>query len=617
MTHITINDFQFNTNAYFYTRIDDIHKDDIVKMLNDACGSNDDIVKVSLKKDVRVCSKRADGVRYSYVFFKKYSQAPCLMTEASDWMETRIGYLVFLEIGKYVAILKKNTKTFPKMRNKLKGIDYEKLVSLYVDGDTLFEKFSMRNLDSSDYALRSRILESNDLKQNVSAVSAGRFYLQSLRVKNSVTSSKYSVNAAESRVNTFCNQQTIEDVCYWVKNQVDLFEMFEPHATFLNVFAQHVSYYKEKQKLKPASILVSVSKLNELIGADAKFQREGSDVALDEIKEICNKLSNTLVLQEVDEKTYIHNDGDLMIEVHKSQYRLDIKSEQLDAIKIERDDESESLLDMLNAKSDFLVTFDNLEYVYSQGQLFKDTRLISSAPHLLNSVHVIDELDNTFCEKTHNANFINMEGWDEDSIFHAVESQPNLGGQFKHLICDDCKDEWADHIGISESGVSFFVSKHKDSLYSASAFQDIVAQALKNLGNMTPSDEQLTNKADEWKTTHTSESKIQRYRTSTDNINQRVDAAITIWKNGRHMPNFKRRMCLVTDFLSYDVLSDMLKGFANGCKVRYEKSSFQIVWLLSTFVSSCLEMGVEPYIYCRGKKDKLSDKEWKKQYKHN
>lgn len=116
MTHITINDFQFNTNAYFYTKIGDIEIDDINQMLKDACGSKDDIVKVSLKKEVRISSKNADGVRYSYVFFKRYSQATCLTVDASEWKELRVGYLVFVEKGQYVAILKKNTKAYPQMR---------------------------------------------------------------------------------------------------------------------------------------------------------------------------------------------------------------------------------------------------------------------------------------------------------------------------------------------------------------------------------------------------------------------------------------------------------------------------------------------------------------------
>ncbi len=43
--------------------------------------------------------------------------------------------------------------------------------------------------------------------------------------------------------------------------------------------------------------------------------------------------------------------------------------------------------------------------------------------------------------------------------------------------------------------MSFFVSKHKTSRDSASDFQDVVSQGLKNLGNLSPSRAQLAAKA--------------------------------------------------------------------------------------------------------------------------
>jgi hypothetical protein len=57
------------------------------------------------------------------------------------------------------------------------------------------------------------------------------------------------------------------------------------------------------------------------------------------------------------------------------------------------------------------------------------------------------------------------------------------------LLCDDLGYEWADFIAVnsvsSPPTVSFYHAKHGEESLSASAFQDSVGQAIKNLGRMT------------------------------------------------------------------------------------------------------------------------------------
>ncbi|MCQ4142636.1 hypothetical protein [Chryseobacterium sp. EO14] len=74
----------------------------------------------------------------------------------------------------------------------------------------------------------------------------------------------------------------------------------------------------------------------------------------------------------------------------------------------------------------------------------------------------------------------------------------------------------ADHIGLNEESIAFYHSKHKNSNFSASDFQDIVGQALKNLGNLSPSDDQWDTKENLWNNLYKNdsvESQINRIRT--------------------------------------------------------------------------------------------------------
>ena len=165
---------------------------------------------------------------------------------------------------------------------------------------------------------------------------------------------------------------------------------------------------------------------------------------------------------------------------------------------------------------------------------------------------------------------------------------------YTYFLCDDCGTEWADHIGISIDRVTFFVEKHKASKDSASDFQDVVGQALKNLANLMPSDKQLEDRREFWSGLYQT-SNMQRYRSSTGN----VDEAIAEWKKNNLRPNCKREMCIVVDFLSRANFKQQLDDIANGNAVPHEAELRQRLWLLSSFVNSCLEYGVQPLIYCK------------------
>ena len=64
-------------------------------------------------------------------------------------------------------------------------------------------------------------------------------------------------------------------------------------------------------------------------------------------------------------------------------------------------------------------------------------------------------------------------------------------------------------------------------------------------------------------------------------------------------PNYVREMCLVVDFLSYNTFSRQLNDLANNNLVAHEASLYQRLWILSSFVNGCLEVGVKPVIYCK------------------
>ena len=190
-------------------------------------------------------------------------------------------------------------------------------------------------------------------------------------------------------------------------------------------------------------------------------------------------------------------------------------------------------------------------------------------------------------------NFQELDSWSEDSIFLLVEN--NFQNNFDYFICDDCEQEWADHIGISADKITFFVEKHNDSKTSASAFQDAIGQALKNLGYLTPTDASFNSKRIIWEGNHTT-SNIPRLRKHLEEKN--VNDAINLWKINRLNPLCQKEMCLVVNFISLNEFTQNLNRIDNLDSIVLKTTTLQRLWFLSSFVNACLEVGVTPKIYC-------------------
>ena len=58
-------------------------------------------------------------------------------------------------------------------------------------------------------------------------------------------------------------------------------------------------------------------------------------------------------------------------------------------------------------------------------------------------------------------------------------------------------------------------------------------------------------------------------------------------------------MCLVVDFLDRKEFSKQLNELLNGKSLVKEEELRMRLWLLSSFVNTCLEYGVSPLIYCK------------------
>ncbi|MCW3162495.1 hypothetical protein, partial [Chryseobacterium oryctis] len=251
------------------------------------------------------------------------------------------------------------------------------------------------------------------------------------------------------------------------------------------------------------------------------------------------------------------------------------------------------ILKVINWTKSYIITFDNPEFIYSNRKLFKDNRLLGNLDATLKIFITHPELENVTSEKGIFRS--DSEEFDTQSVFGFVENK--FKTKYEYFVCDDLSKEWADHIGLDEESIAFYHSKYKNSAFSASDFQDIVGQALKNLGNLSPSDNQWDIKENLWNNLYNNDSvqtQINRIRTG-----QNSNDTIAYFKKVKGYPNIKKQVHIVINFISKSGLENKLQQLKNGESFRERNEVIQILWFISSLISSCFEANTEVYIHCK------------------
>lgn len=600
-----IRDLRFSECAYFY------------KLKNEMSISDDDIhnmlVQVTegkIRRNYLFDLERQTfvvDVYYSMRVFKCKPEKPNFITRNEDgWKEQKIGYYIFIEYLDYIVILRRNA-TVPKfISDKLDNIDYDKLISLKANAGTSFKKLSIQNLDGSNSAMRNKTFEALNLSENVPTMGINRYFVRSVKGENG-DDDKFSLTLSASRINEFHSDLTVCDLCGWAKRKIDEINgLGQMQDNLLSAFAFPEKYSAIYKRLVPKSVLIFSSLLSSLNDDNPaqlfQIDENGGEIPMteNEVELMIGDMSKaytTVISQVINNKThyYIGNNNSIEIRIQSSGIKLDCETWKKIIIRNSSNDAYDgTLYELINNHHLFNVYFTDIELVYSNRTVFRDKKLLTSINQFMKVLQPIASLNNTHYEK-HNRGrrtLVGLQDWSQDSVFHVVEQE--FLGQYTHFICDDCNDEWADHIGISEDRVTFFCSKHKDSLDSASDFQDVVGQALKNLANLSPTHEQLANKMNSWRGSYQT-SNIQRLRSN----NGTIQDAVRLWEENTNSPNFERCMCLVVDFLQKQRFEGQLHQMQATYPNNIDSELYQRLWLLSSFINGCLDMGVKPIIYCR------------------
>ncbi len=531
-------------------------------------------------------------VIYSIVSYKIEAEPSFLA--GTSIKEQRYAYLLLIECGDALAILKKYVDSPEKnFSSFINDFDYEKFCHFHGDKKPEYERVTMKNMSISNAVIRSRSLEAKSLNGIISSNSSSRSIPSNFRMK--VGEASYTLTPSTSRVSHRDKKSAFDGLIDWVVEIKEEIKVTTNQSEFLRNFASPICL-KDIIDLghQVVAILIDLSEIENKVleGVAVLSKTDDSQLSSTEINKFFNLLKSPIMVNGSLIKV---KGATLSGKVSYSKNLITIRSKLLDSISVtENGSEIYTVGEYINKEKPFSAVFDSPSYSYYSKSCFEDKHLLNNTQSILNIFDNSYDFTGTLSEKE-KPHAASLNRFPTNSLFRKVEDQ--YCSAYNIVICDDMNDEWADHIAIDSNGaipsISFIHSKftEKDS-YGASAFHDVVAQALKNIGRTQAEKQLFKNKYDnEWCKNYES-TNISRV-TGAQNW-QEIELALDAVNSN---PNSMKKIVLATPFLSKAKLAGELNKLASGskCKPHY----VQLIWLINTFISSCKDFGVQAHILCK------------------
>lgn len=599
-----LSDILLHENAYILTRDrqDFISKARIEEAFRAAKDDKKGYIYPPLYQEIaRTGTVSGKEYRLSSLIIKYQNSPAFLRTAVRNWIEQKVAYLFIMDFKGIVFIVKRNISGINSFLNEMEPLDYNIITKLFYDTDALLEKISMDNLNFSNKAMRARSVESDNLTDSFNYAGANTYMINHLRI-NTIDNRRISVAASTSRIGQSGDKDTLTSFLAWCTQVIEKIENFSLSDNFLDVFATPIDYPSQRDSLTPISItLLFLRLLDDLdkgIITHARYMDENFQQRPYDLRSKLSGLSKSLTLQaDQDSSVFsVQPAGDDLfdtIKIKLTPKSIRVSSNLLSRIKLYRDtEETGSLAEYINNKNEFFVNFDQCDLIYGNRKLFRDSQLLGSIPHFLEVFEADAQLNSVTSEKgspTAASTFFDL------TCAFSYAEQRYSNSEF--LVLDDLGNEWADHISINGTEICFIHSKCNNTIFSATAFTDIVGQAQKNIGNISAVDRAIDAKKEKWESTYNLDNaatQIGRLRTGPS-----VDAFIEKYKLAKRAAIPKKSVCLIVNFISKATLATYLGYLADGNQFAQRKEAIQILWLISSLIGSCRDHSVDLKILCR------------------
>ena len=546
-------------------------------------------------RDVRM-TRRLNSTPYIYSFICFPVRNEPGFLEGTSLEEIRYSFLLLIEHESYLGVFRRlvgDVESYHKQFSRYcMGLGRKELTRVFA-GKAKYEKLSTNRMSMSRHELRATSYEADDLETTIPTQSAARSIPKFLRLRHP-DAGKVSITPGTSRIHKSGEKLPVDDLALLVSEIRREVEAGNASA-FLDAFAIPIELRDLPPTVNPTGIFLDLSGLIE-VGEDGtthKAQLCGpNDGRVDVTTQLCKRFDQVLPLQVIGTDCVISDDGRALGMVRRNDKSLSVRLNITYPLVISSNDGKEARFhSWLKENQAFSICFSSPEFFYANGHLYqcasfdREVALVRSIlqPHAGLSTVTSEKGDTQSYGGTTSA-------FDHQSIFAIVETQLASGAE--HIWCCDLGDEWADYITLDTNAnvLRFYHCKHGDNTAGASDYQVVVAQALKNLGRVQVSETALLQKIASAENRATwGSSGINLLRKTGDTWPALHTHAQTFVRNAFGA----REVYLVLSMLSQTSFD------AENAKSTKEPHFLQLVWLLSSFMSSCREKGARPYIVCK------------------
>lgn len=591
--------FAINEGAYFYKRNFNIDKREIKIVFNtirENAHSHTNIVEI-IKERVELREGRS--ALCSLKVFQDETVPSFLGCVPGKFQKSEklVCYFLLIEIDDYLVLFTRHANGLSSFKSGHTPIMGSRLAGAFVTPDTVFTQMRMGNMNLNRFALRNKSYESDDLSQSMPTYGSGRHILKTTRIQNN--DEVVALGLSTSRVSKIGSERkTIAALCRWADGIISgIKDPYDVAGSLMGHFSTPVRWKDYKDSLVPAYLLIDWHELtnhiqNEHLTIQHRANGNETPVELGRLSRVVERLNGCGTLTErTEHKEYACEGSFGLLEVTLQRTGIRLKGlGSLDNLYVVGNNcPAGKLITYINAHKCFYVGFEDVQFIYQGNQLHKDGNILNSIESILSIFEGAPEMAGVNTEKGRPT--VEDEDFAPDTVFHAVE-RIFRNEAASHIVCDDMGYECADHIALSDNRISFIHSKAKrDTSLSASAFQEVMGQALKNIGNLRYMD--VANKVNNWRGRHYPNSNIDVCREGD------LDTFEETYRRNLNAPNGIKEVCLAINFISKRVLQGAFEALKNGEHLRQKHAVSQMIWLLSAFISSCKDADMQCRIFCK------------------
>jgi hypothetical protein len=558
----------------------------------------------------RHVKERLHGAYWSAISFFYDRDPSFLILPAAHARERVCGFLLLVEYRDHAVIFKAHIDLPTEFKTRyLNRIADDRVDAVIARADAAFEKMSFRTMAASPHALRSKILEADNLEVVVSPMGGNRYIRRGYRVRRGAEHLSTVPNTG--RISLRSERVDHRELVSWAVGTIDaLIDEHRPPSAFIRQFATSIDLASLPTTVEPRHIGFDADGL-----ADNLFEVpdpvrlvrfvDGDAVPLteDETKAVVGALRRTFPIRKVKKELRIIDPdtnaaigtifiGKTAITLHRFDPPTigDVYVQSVAALPGEAG-RKVSLKTYINHNDLLTVLFSDLSIVYLNGGLYRDEALVRGGGALMKYVVANALLNNAVDEK---GNFVPAQTeFDPDTLFRAIVDSIAAGDDI--LVCDDLGDEWADFVGVGRHSqpkrISFYHAKHEDDTsLGAGPLHIVVSQAIKNLGRMALSDEQIARKQATWHALYPGTAIPRIVRGDAGALTQDISVA-------NSAPDTIRRVFIVVSSLSRRQLENAFAAITAGTSPA--PYFVQLYWLLMSYIAACVEVGAFPYVVCR------------------